>query len=220
MLRRLTLALGAAVLAVVVLSSSATTWAQWTESAMAGPVGQLHSGALHLSPSGAVTVHLMSAQPQGWRSYVSPTACTADAGYVECRDVTTTLATESLIPGDRLVISDSVTVAASGDNFIGDLTIDLAPALAGGALAVASDLTVTLTDPAGTATSANEPSMTHPVSVADPSTLGTYRIIATLTTPSAPAQGRWGTEVSGEQLLTGAAVQYSVAQRAPAGARP
>lgn len=214
--RRLLAAVSAALLGVVVLSGAQGTWARWTDAESLAVDTTITAGAVSLERQGATTVQLMSRQPAGWRTYASSATCTPASGYVECRDITATLASERLIPGDQLVINDTVQLEASGTNLRGELTIDASALAAATDLGRSATVAVTATAP-GAASSPGTNTWTYPVDVsATPTGLGTYAVRATVTTPTSQPGGQaWGTAGWSQALLSENAIRYSFVQAAP-----
>lgn len=203
--RRLCAALVAAALGVVVLSNSAGTWARWVETTSLS-AGQISAGSVTLAHTDTTEVRLLSQQRAGWRTYTSDTHC-APEPYRECRVVTSTLAQEQLIPGDRLVITEKVSLNATGTNLAGTFTVDTRGLLADSEFARSATVDIQV---AGT--SADGPSepgrWKYPVNVSTGTGLGTYTVTATISTPPSD---RW----MGQSLINDGGITYTFVQSNP-----
>lgn len=193
----------AAALALGVLTGAGGTGASWAAQELRSP-GSVRSGGVDIgSASGSVQLH--SRQPVGSRTYASGTSCTPDAGYLECRVITSTTAQEALIPGDRLVVAGQVSLSARGTNLAGTFTVDPGRLTSStlSAFSGTAQTTTTVTAPGG-ATSSGTGAVTLPVSVRDGRGLGTYSVRTVITTPPDNAGTSWGTALQGQQLFSGA----------------
>lgn len=118
----------ATLLGVLLLGSGLGTWSEWREQD-SRQLGTVTAGSVDLTNS-TMTVQLQSRQPADSRTYASSATCpdftpgVATDSFKACRVVTTTLPQERLIPGDRLVVVQNVTLAGAGANLQGTLTID------------------------------------------------------------------------------------------------
>lgn len=194
-------AAGAALLA---LTGAGGTGASWTVEATRHP-GALRSGGIDLT-TGTPSVRLHSRQPVDSRTYGSSTSCTPDAGYVECRDITTTIGQEALVPGDRVVLTQQVTLTGRGTNLAGTFRVDpgtlTSSTLSG--FSGAAQTTTSVTTPGGGTTSGTG-AVDVPVSGAGGQGLGTYTVRSVVTTPPARTDGTaWAQAFQGQQLYAGA----------------
>lgn len=199
--RRL-LAAGAAVgLAVVLLTSGAGTLAGWHDERSAA-TGSITAGSVELTSSDAV-LHLQSRQPVGARTFASSQTCALASGATECRVVTTGLANERLIPGDRVQIRLDVTLTGEGDNLAGDLTVDAGTVVVPGAsdLSAAATTQITLTPPQGSSTTVDGAELVLPVDVGSGHGAGTYAVLVEVGLPTArPGGARWDTGLRAQLL--------------------
>lgn len=198
---RLLRAAGATALAFVVLSGAGGSGATWAEHAERDP-GTIHSGGVSVT-TGSSRVELHSRQPSGSRTYASTTSCTPDDGYTECRVITDTIADEALIPGDRVIVTEGVRVAASGTNLTGTFTVEAGPltSAAVSAFSGSATTTTTVTPPAGSGRSGQRTSFD--VSTASGEGIGSYSVRSVITTPPGNGGARWGTALTGQQLYDG-----------------
>lgn len=192
----------AAALGLVVLSGAGGTGASWVERVDRAP-GTITSGGVSVTP-GTQRVELHSRQPAGSRTYASATTCTPDPGYLECRVVTSSVAQEALIPGDRVIVVDRASVAARGTNLRGNLEVRVRP-LTSSALSPFSGsatATTTLTPPTGAAVTGETGNFA--VSTKTGLGIGGYTVRTAITTPPSGAAGDWGTALTGQRLYDGA----------------
>lgn len=198
---RLTRAVAAVALALVVLTGTGSTGATWVERVQREP-GTVTAGGVSVTP-GVQRVELHSRQPSGSRTYASATTCPPDSGYVECRVVTSTVAQEALIPGDRVIVVDRVQVAAEGTNLTGTLAVRVRPltSAALSAFSGSATTTTTITPPTGTAVTGD--SATFAVSTRTGQGIGGYTVRSVVTTPVSGPGGDWGTALTGQRLYDG-----------------
>lgn len=189
-------------LALVVLSGAGGSGASWIERVDRAP-GTISSGGVSVTP-GTQRVELYSRQPVGSRTYASSTTCTPESGYLECRVVTSSVAQEALIPGDRVVVVDRASVAAQGTNLRGTLEVRVRP-LTSSALSAFSgsaSATTTITPPTGTAVTGETSSFA--LSTKTRQGIGEYTVRTVITTPPSGTTGDWGTALTGQRLYDGA----------------
>lgn len=199
----------AAALGLVVLSGAGGTGASWVERVERDP-GTIRSGSVTVTTASS-RVELHSRQPVGSRTYASSSSCRPDQGYTECRDITSTIAQEALIPGDRVVVTERATVAAVGTNLTGTLEVDVG-SLTSGALSAYSGsarTTTTITPPSGGSVTGTPASF--PVSVASGQGVGEYTVRSVISTPPSNGGVDWGTALTGQRLYDGA-VSYTFTQ--------
>lgn len=203
--RRVTGAAACLVGAVVLLTGGPGTEARFWRHAVVN-AGTIETGSVSLS--GSLSIELLSRQPSGSRTWSSPTTCSAGAPYVECRVVTSSLDQERLVPGDLLRITRTLTLAGSGDNLAGTLTVDASGVLnrSSSALAQAATVTGSVTGPAGVTTPLTGLTASLPVSRrAMPTGFGAYSVVVMVDTPAATTDGsgRWDTRLRGDTLDLG-----------------
>ncbi|WP_435199155.1 SipW-dependent-type signal peptide-containing protein [Janibacter sp. GS2] len=188
-------------LALVVLTGAGGTSAVWSDTAEREP-GSLRAGAAAVT-KGDSRVEVHSQQPVGSRTFDSSATCTpAGASYKECRVITSTVAREALIPGDRVVITEKVTLTAKGSNLQGTFVIDAGALTSSAVSAFSGSATTTtrITPPGGSAGT----SASFPVSARTQSGTGTYTIQSAITTPPANGSADWGTSLWSQRLYDGA----------------
>lgn len=190
-------------LALVLLSGAGGTSALWTTHTELEP-GNIHAGGVSVTvDDDASLVELHSRQPVSSRTYASSTACTPSSGdYKECRVITGTIANEALIPGDRIVITEKVTLAAQGSNLKGTFGVSVG-ALTDGDLSAFSGsaaTVTTITPPVGSPGTTTS----FPIVAQSNQGLGTYTIRSSITTPLKHGAAGWGTALQGQQLYEGA----------------
>ncbi len=142
-------------LAVFLLTGGLNTLALWGTTQALG--NQNLTGADFDLAAGTPMINLHSQITSGQRTFASGTTCSTSAPYTECRDVSSTLASERLVPGDKLTITRTFTVTASGNNLQGELQVDVAsllpntgaacPGDQSNAYACAATLTASVTNP-------------------------------------------------------------------------
>lgn len=203
---RALLALG---LGLVVLTGAGGTGASWAEHDARKP-GTITSGGLSLT-TGALRTELHSQQPFGSRTYASSTTCAPDPGYVECRVISATLTSEALVPGDRVVIAQPVTLAASGTTLRGTLAVSSTAltSAARSAFSGSATTTTTITAPGGAVTTGSSASI--PVSVSTGTGVGTSTVRISISTPVTASTGGWGSALQDQSLL-GGTFTYTFAQ--------
>lgn len=188
-------------LALVVLTSAGGTGATWAERVEREP-GTIRSGGVTLT-TGTRTVQLHSRQPVGSRTYASSTSCAADSGFTECRDISGTLSSEALVPGDRVVVVERATLTATGTNLRGDLSVSAGPLTSSAISAFSGSATTstTITPPTG----APVTSTTHsfPVRRSTGEGIGTFSARTVITTPAANGATGWNTQLWGQRLFAG-----------------
>lgn len=179
---------------------SAGTRAAWTLGTGLG-TGALTAGQATFATAAPRSVTLQSRQPAGTRAFASASSCTPDAGFVECRVVTGTLANERLMPGDRLVATDEVTFALTGDRLTG--TLSLTPPVVTGGVDVGEAVTIARTVRApqwGTYTLADD-GLTLSTPVQPGVGNGTYALQAVVDLASVDRCClAWGTRLQGQAL--------------------
>ncbi len=197
--------LGRAVLAVglalVILTGTGGTGAFWSDGA-ALELGSINAGNVSVTLDNAASrVELHSRQPVGSRTYVEPsTPCTLEAGDTECR-VITNFASEALIPGDRIVITEKATLAAQGDNLKGNFEVSAGTLTSAAVSAFSGSATTTSITPPG----GNPGSTTSfPVVASTNKGIGTYTVRSTITTPPKNGTADWGTALWNQRLYDGA----------------
>lgn len=188
-------------LAVLVLSGTGGTGASWSQQVERQP-GIIRSGGVTLT-TGALRVELHSQQPMGSRTYASTSTCTPSTGYLECRVITTTVDVEALVPGDRVVITQPVTLAVSGTTLSGTLGVSATglTSAARSAYSGSATVTTTVTSASGQVVTGTSPSL--PVSVASGAGVGTSTVRTVIDTPPTAPSGVWGTAVQGQSLYGG-----------------
>lgn len=188
-------------LALVVLSGAGGTGATWAQQVDRQPA-TVRSGGVTLT-TGAVRVELHSQQPSGSRTYASSTTCTPSSGYVECRVITSTAASEALVPGDRVVISQPLTLAARGTTLTGTLGVSSTTLTSSARSAFSGSATTvtTVTSPSGQVVTGS--STSTPVSVATGAGVGTSTMRTVISTPVTGPTGAWGTALRGQSLYGG-----------------
>lgn len=112
---------------VFLLSGGLDTLASWGTTKAIG-TGSIQAGELKITGA-TTTINLHSQITVGQRSYVSTTSCPTAAPYTECRDVSATLGSERLVPGDKLTITRTATVSTQGNNMQGNVMVDLSKVL-------------------------------------------------------------------------------------------
>lgn len=191
----------ACVVALGLLSSGTGTWARWADETRVSlpPVG---SGTARLVQSEEPVLQLLSRQPTGSRSYVSSRTCPTSGDVVECRVVSSTLGAERLVPGDEIRITQPVTMAVTGQNLRGLITVDAREFVftSSSPLSASVDVSTQVRDPAGTLTSLPDHVGEWPVSVADGTGVGSYVVEIDVVIPPADGDTAWGTALRSEVL--------------------
>lgn len=191
----------AAALGLVVLSGTGGTSAAWVESAEREP-GTIRAGGVTVrTPSARIELH--SRQPSGSRTYASTSTCTPDSGFTQCRVITSTVAQESLVPGDRVVITARPSLSADGDNLTGSFEVRASQLTSGTLSELSGSATATTTATSPTGESSTGRVTTFPVSVASGRGIGTYTVRTVITSPPDSSGTPWGTRLTGQQLYDG-----------------
>lgn len=194
------------------LTGGLDTLALWGTTNAIG-TGNLTAGALNIS-GGTTNIQLHSQITVGQRTFAAGTTCATSAPYTECRVVTTTLATERLVPGDKLTITRQVSVSAAGDNLQGDLVVDLSQVLSNtgaacpgdqsNSYACAATITASVTKPDNSSipiTSGTGWSQTLPINSASD---GTYQVTWTMQVPPDNSGADWQDKLTNKPITFGA----------------
>lgn len=203
---------------LLLLSGGWRTYASWTAGATVAPSSPVSSGHVSLTP-GSTKIELHSqvtpkvaGTPD--RFFASSTTCTTAAPYYECRDVTSTLGSERLAVGDRLVITRQATLTGAGTNLRGNLTVDASKVVNRSAaacptptasLVCAASYTAQVTTPSGTV-STLPASLTGslPINLRSATTgLGTYTLVWTMSVPASNGANRWDTQLLDQAVTFG-----------------
>ncbi len=104
--------------------------------------------------------------------------------------------------GDVLRIRQSATLAATGDNLTGTVTVDARRVVVSGSSAFSGAATVTAsaTTPAGTTSALAGGQGSFPVNVDTGEGVGSYSVVADIVVPAANGGSRWGTSLRGQTL--------------------
>lgn len=199
LLSRAVMAMG---LALLILTATGGTGAFWLVSAEL-ELGNIKAGNVSVTvDNAAARVELHSQQPVGSRTYASSTSCTLETGDKECRVITTTIADESLIPGDRLIITEKATLAAGGDNLKGTFVVSAGTltSAAVSAFSGSATTTTTITPPVGNPGSTTS----FPVVASTNEGIGTYSVRSTITTSPKNGAADWGKALWNQRLYEGA----------------
>lgn len=193
----------AALLGVLVLTSSLGTWSGWQEQ-VTHTLGDIQAGSV--SMSGTSELQLLSRQPVGTRTYLSTASCPATAPYVECRVVTDTLPSERVVPGDTVQLIRTVTLTGEGNNLTGDLVFDAGPlvnqAPESSLLSRSAVVTLGLTRPNGSSVPVS--GLISTVSISPTAgQFGTYTAVALIQLPVDNAGARWEAALTSQTLDLG-----------------
>lgn len=184
--------------AVLLVGPVGETAARWTTPAPIAGGGSLRAGSATLSVTAPYVIELRSAQPAGTRTYASTTRCPLTAGVTECRDVTSTLGLERLVPGDVLHITGTTTLATAGDNLTGTLRLGVADLVNRSTpLGAATAVAVSVAGPVST-TPRTSSDLTWAITPS--SGAGTYAVTADLTVPAKNGTSAWGEALRGQTL--------------------
>lgn len=209
-------------LAVFLLSGGLNTLALWGTTQALGNQN-LTAGAFNLTAASPV-ITLNSQITVGQRTYSSGTTCTATAPYTECREVTSTLAAERLVPGDKVTITRQYTVAATGNNMIGKLQVDVSQVLLNTGAACPGDLsndyacaatiTASVTNPDNSTTTINSAGawkVDRPVNGATGVGVGNYTVTWSMAVPPNNAGADWLEKLM-KKTVTFGALNVTLAQ--------